>query len=89
MSSLYENFLRETHSNRIQEWYQDLKSLLSGLEEMEDPSPEDIQLAFHLSQMVENFELMEGNLVDRRREKLKTVNSLYETRRTGSSILFK
>ena len=89
MSLLYENLLRETHSNRIQEWYQDIKDLLMGLEEMDDPSPEDIQLAFHLSQIIENFELMESNLVNRKREKADDIERLYTVRRTGSSVLFK
>ena len=89
MALLYENLLRGMHSNNIQEWFQDAKDLLLGLEEMEDPSPEDIQLAFHLSQIIENFELTESNLVDRRREKMKDVDQLFAVRRTGSSILFK
>jgi hypothetical protein len=89
MSLLYENLLRETHSNRIQEWYQNIKDLLLGLEEMDDPSPEDIQLAFHLTQIIENFELMESNLVNRKRQKADDIDRLYTVRRTGSSVLFK
>lgn len=87
---LYESFLRNTNTDKIQEWFQDLKDMLSNLEEMEDPAPEDIQLAFHLNQIVESFELMESNLVDRRRTKNQSVDDLYERKGTyGTSALFK
>jgi competence protein ComGF len=90
MTLIYESFLRQTHSGNIQEWFQDLKSLLSNLEEVADPSPEDIQLAFHLNQMVENFELMESNLVERRRDKNQDVSDLLDRDRSfGTSKLFR
>jgi len=88
MSLLYESFLRDTHSSSIQEWFQDLKNLLSELEEMSDPDASDIQLAFHLNQMIENFELMESNLLERRKVKNKGMDDMYERRSVGSSILF-
>jgi hypothetical protein len=87
---LYESFLRNTNTDKIQEWFQDLKGMLSNLEEMEDPAPEDIQLAFHLNQIVESFELMESNLVDRRRGKMKSLDDLYDRdRSSGTSKMFK
>jgi hypothetical protein len=88
MTLLYEAFLRKTHSENIQEWFQELKDLLAELEEVGDPSPEDIQLAFHLTQMVENFELMDGNLVERRREKNSVINNLYDRDRSNGSLVF-
>lgn len=80
MSFLYESFLRDTHSDKIQEWYSDLKRLLEDLESLPDPDPSDVQLAFHLNQIIENFELMEGNLVERRREKNKNLDDIYDRR---------
>ena len=88
MSLLYESFLRNTHSDNIQEWFQDLKNLLEKLENEPDPSPEDIQLAYHMTQLIEGFELMESNLLERRKEKNKGINSLYGKRSSGSSVLF-
>jgi competence protein ComGF len=88
MSLLYESFLRDTHSNSIQEWFQDLKNLLTELEGIPDPDTSDIQLAFHLSQMIENFELMESNLLERRRIKNKGMDGVNKKRSVGSSILF-
>ena len=89
-SLIYEALLRQTNSDNIQEWFQDLKDTLTELEETSDPSPEDIQLAFHLNQIVENFELMESNLVERRREKNRGINDLYDRDRScGTSKMFK
>jgi competence protein ComGF len=88
MSSIYESFLRATHTDNIQEWFTDLKSLLESLEDIADPNTEDIQLAFHLTQMIESFELFESNLVERRRGKQQRSDGLYENRSTGSSVLF-
>jgi hypothetical protein len=88
MSLLYENFLRNTHSANIQEWFEDLKKLLSEIETIDDPDPADIQLAFHLKSVIENFELMNSNLIERRRDKNKGVNDLYKDRASGSSVLF-
>jgi hypothetical protein len=88
MSLLYENFLRTTHSEDIQEWYDDLKRLLENLEGMPDPEPEDVQLAFHLNQIIENFELMESNLLDRRRSKNQNSDDRFDYRSKGTSVLF-
>jgi hypothetical protein len=88
MSSLYESFLRTTNSDNIQEWFQDLKNLLESLEELPDPEPEDVQLAYHLHQVIENFELMESNLLNRRRRKNEGVDNLYNPRPVGSSVMF-
>ena len=85
---LYESFLRSTHSNTIKEWFQDLQNLLSELLEAEDPSPEDIQLVYHMTNIVENFQLMESNLTDRRRKKQKTLDDIYTNRPRGSSVMF-
>jgi len=90
MTSIYESFLRETNSDSIQEWFKDLKDVLSKLENVADPSPEDIQLAFHFNQIVENFELMESNLVERRREQNQNVSDLLDRDRSfGTSKLFR
>ena len=88
MSLIYESFLRDTHSDNIQEWFTDLKSLLESLEDVPDPNTEDIQLAFHLTQMIESFELLESNLIERRKGKQRRSDGLYEKRSTGSSVLF-
>ncbi len=88
MSLLYENFLRKTHSKSVQEWFTELKDLLVELENIPDPGMEDIQLAFQLTQMVENFELMDTNLVKRRSDKQKGLDNLYKDRPHGSSVLF-
>ena len=88
MSLLFESFLRTTNSDNIQEWFDDLKSLLEKLEEMPDPEPDDVQLAFHLSHVVENFELMKSNLLDRRKKKNRQVDRIFERGSTGSSVLF-
>ncbi len=78
MSLLYESFLRSTNSENIQEWFDDLKNLLENLEDMPDPEPKDVQLAFHLTQMVENFELMRTNLVERRRRKNQKIDDILD-----------
>lgn len=88
MSLLYENFLKKTHSRGIQEWFQELKDLLAELENVPDPDTEDVQLAFHLTQLVEDFELMDANLVNRRADKQKGLDDLYKNRPSGSSVLF-
>lgn len=88
MSSLYESFLRSTHSSNIQEWFQDLKNLLENLEGLPDPNPEDVQLAYHVAQIVENFELLESNLVDRRRTKNDKRDVIFDRKSTGSSVMF-
>jgi len=86
---LFENFLRNTHSTNVQEWFEDLKNLISELEMLDDPAPEDIQLAYHLNSIIENFELMNSNLIERRREKSEGIDNLYEDRSIGSSVLFR
>ncbi len=88
MSLLFESFLRTTNSDNIQEWFADLKDLLENLEEMPDPDAEDVQLAFHLNNIVENFEMMKSNLLDRRKKKNRQVDKIFENRSTGSSVLF-
>ncbi len=88
MSLLFESFLRTTNSDNIQEWFDDLKDLLENLEEMPDPDAEDVQLAFHLNNIVENFEMMKSNLLDRRKKKNRQVDKIFENRSTGSSVLF-
>lgn len=88
MSLLYENFLRITHSDTIQEWFHELKDLLSELENEPDPAPEDIQLAYHITQLIESFELTESNLLVRRKSKNKGINNLYDKKSSGSSVLF-
>ena len=88
MSLLFESFLRTTNSDNIQEWFDDLKNLLEKLEEMPDPDAEDVQLAFHLNNVVENFEMMKSNLLDRRKKKNRQVDKIFESRSTGSSVLF-
>ncbi len=88
MSLLFESFLRTTNSDNIQEWFDDLKNLLEKLEEMPDPDAEDVQLAFHLNNVVENFEMMKSNLLDRRKKKNRQVDKIFENRSTGSSVLF-
>lgn len=88
MSHLYESFLRTTHSQNIQEWFDDLKNLLKEIEEIPDPDAENVQLAFHLSNLIENFELMESNLLEHRKQKNKGINNLYDRRSSGSSVLF-
>ena len=88
MSLLFESFLRTTNSDNIQEWFDDLKNLLEQLEEMPDPDAEDVQLAFHLNNMVENFEMMKSNLLDRRKKKNRQVDKIFERKSTGSSVLF-
>jgi len=89
MSLLYENFLRKTHSNNIQEWFLELKDLLAELEDEPDPGAEDIQLAYHMTQFIESFELIESNLLVRRKTKNKGIDNLYKERSSGSSVLFK
>ncbi len=88
MSLLFESFLRTTNSDNIQEWFDHLKDLLENLEEMPDPDAEDVQLAFHLNNIVENFEMMKSNLLDRRKKKNRQVDKIFENRSTGSSVLF-
>lgn len=88
MSLLYENFLRITHSDNIQEWFHELKDLLAELENESDPGPEDIQLAYHMTQLIEGFELTESNLLVRRKSKNKGINNLYDKKSSGSSVLF-
>lgn len=80
MSLIYEGFLRETHSSVIQEWFDNLKQLLEELEELPDPNPADVELAFHLTSMIESFSLMESNLVERRRNKNKAVHDIFDNR---------
>jgi len=81
---LLEAFLRETHSNSVQEWYNDLKGVLTKIEEMDDPNPEDVDLAYHLNSIIESFELMESNLLERIREKNNTLENIFD--RKSNSI---